>query len=257
MNSNLHPSKEIVETDPKFLEFRQQLLQEADRLIFLAIDNYARGMEALRASSSTWSFVSFYYASMYAAKAILALHGCWFQGNGSWLQAENLNQGSQSFKYYNTRPNMYTRIHSVSASGSHQIFWSAYYAAAGRLAIYYEPQHTKAVRPNAGDEHWQIRVRNDLNYHPISAFRLIDDFSRRFAASPTPMNLPSELATIIEMVEAMLDLLKFNVSDFNFGTQIYIPSSFFGVRDRSLQQLGVQHPALTAHVGGRLPGYCF
>lgn len=66
----------IREGTPQFNQFRDCILRETERLLFLAVSHYRRSLDLMIASSSPWAHVTLYYGAWYTAKALLSMFGC-------------------------------------------------------------------------------------------------------------------------------------------------------------------------------------
>src|SRR3990172_1302812 len=59
-----------------FNNYRDSILREAERLLFLSASQYRRAHDLLIVSSVHWAHVTMYYGTWYTAKALLAMFGC-------------------------------------------------------------------------------------------------------------------------------------------------------------------------------------
>ena len=120
--------RQFHEGTAKFNELRYCLLRETEQSLIMAGNCYARGLDGLRAGSSFWSSVSFYYAAFFAAKAIMGTYGCWMGGPRSWIEVVNGTVGTFQLSYRNT---VYGNL-----KGSHKVTWDAYYDLTSRLSSF-------------------------------------------------------------------------------------------------------------------------
>lgn len=188
------------EGSPNFDDFRAVLLRETERYILLAASTFVRSMEALRAASSSWCVVGFYYSSFFAANAMLGMIGCWLRRRNRWVEVIDSNPGRQRIQFHTQN---YT-----GPSGSHRLFWNAYYSAVPGFATWVTPIAAQAFRPVSANESWFIDLRNKVNYGPTEAFVLMEDFEAAFEATRVPACFPGELNSAHEVANSFISALQ-------------------------------------------------
>lgn len=203
----------FVEGTQAFGELRSALLRDADRYIFLAGSNFVRSIDVLRPSSSAWSVVGLYYASWYAAHAILGMLGCWVSRPDLWIDVVNTNPGTQELALHRRRY--------VARLGSHQVFWQAYYSAVGPLANVLSPAAARALRPMSSNRQWFIQLRNKVNYQPDEALALMARFERSHGTAPIPQCFPGQLNSAHQMARNFLVALRELSLFTSLGTDVF------------------------------------
>lgn len=216
LSLNYPTAKTFVEGQPGFHELKDCLLRDADRFAFLASSNYARTLDMMRGSSSAWCIVGFYYAAFFAAKAILGLQGCWMQSQSRWIEATASNPGHQTLKYNKQK-------YPTPVSGSHRVFWVAYYSAVAPLQAWMPPEALLGVKPISANTAWFIELRNKVNYDPVAAFGIIDDFLLRYDGGKLPACLPGDLRSAHTVAGAVLSALKEMATQCGVATDVFKP----------------------------------
>lgn len=224
----------FTESQPEFGALRDCLMRECDRYLLLSVSNFARSLDSLRTSSVYWTAVGLYYSAFFAAKAIMAMHGCWLNDNKNWVEVISSNPGHQSLAHHRTKY--------CSDSGSHRVSWRAYYEMIRPLQQFIAADCTMAGTPVNGNPHWLIDFRNKVNYMPLEAFTLMTDFERSFDATRLPDSFSGQFRTLFNVSEAFLRLAGSWAAGYALSTDVY---SAAGSRQQMITQ-SVTTPALQA-----------
>src|SRR5436853_6669677 len=75
VEGNLRGGTSLREGTPTFNEYRDCALREVERNLLLSMSNYRRALDLMIPGASSWSFVTLYYSSFYAARAVLGMFG--------------------------------------------------------------------------------------------------------------------------------------------------------------------------------------
>lgn len=197
-------SKSFPEGTPRFDELRDCLIRESERYAFLSAAAYAASWRIVRASAASWAIVGFYYSAFFAAKSLLGMHGGWIDGPNRWLEVTNGNPSSLELTFKKTTHPLLTTLASGS---SHKAFWTVFYSALRPLGPYV-PAHTAfALQPVHSSETWLIDNRNNFNYSPNQALRLLWDFLARFDAHSMPSCFPGDLKVFSNIAVAMQQIV--------------------------------------------------
>jgi len=137
------------------------LLHSVDRWLLYSVSHYRRTVDMLVPASAPLAQVSLYYASFFAANAILGMFGGWVghvDRKTRVVDVDNGVQGSQELQIHRglTSPN--------GAGGSHRAFWDFFYDASAAIVAWAPPKLALALSPVNGDFAWQIAERNAVNY---------------------------------------------------------------------------------------------
>ena len=216
-NTVLASRKSFKESDGIYEQYRDALLREADRSFFLSISCYRRALHLFTAASVFWAHVSLYYASWYAAHAVLGIFGGWVLGRqrNSRVVVHVLTHkpGQQEFKI--------EKNYSSTQNGSHQIFWEAYYRAMRSVILWTDPALLLAVQPISNNPLWPIEKRNAINYRSFDAFQLMKDHSNNFDALQFPQTLHGDIATQFSLTRSLLLFSAARVTEFRLTTDVY------------------------------------
>ena len=213
----LNKKKTFQEKDGTFELYRDTLLRETDRSFFLAVSCYRRALDLFTASSAFWAHVSLYYSSWFAANAILGMFGCWVLGPRKQfrivIEAAVHAPGHQQF---NVEKN-----YSTQYSGSHQMFWDAYYRAMTHVVLWTNPSLHLAVTPINNSNIWPIQRRNNINYRTPVAFDLMDHYTANFKQNDFPNSLHGEIVTQFELTKTLLILASERAVEFKLKTDVF------------------------------------
>lgn len=213
LQQKYHRAKILNEGTPEFAELRDCMLRDADRCIYLSASFFVRSLDLLRPSSSSLSVMGLYYSSFYAATSIMAMMGCWLRYRNRWVEVVDANPGAQRLQY---KMQDYP-----GPSGSHKIFWKAYYSSTAQLQNWLPREAGLAIRPISGQSSWFIDLRNKVNYQPFDAFHLIAEFERKYDESDIPECFPGELNTAYKVAKSFLYALLEMTRYTGLQTDIY------------------------------------
>lgn len=226
----LNRKKSFKEGDREYGQYRDTLLREADRSLFLGISCFRRGLDLFTASSVFWAHVSFYYSSWYAANCALGMFGCWVLGRRNKfrivIEASQHIPGGQGFRVEKNYSSRY--------SGSHQIFWDAYYRAMKPIVLWTEASLQLAITPISSNPTWPIDRRNIINYQSIEAFKLINNYTANFNANRFPDSLQGDIVTQFKIAKTMLLFNAKRAKELGLKTDTY-PQ--FASRAEAIKQL--------------------
>lgn len=178
------------------------LLQSVERWLTFSIGHYRRSAEMLVPISAPWAHVTLYYASFFAANAILGMFGGWTGHTASGnrvVDVENGAVGSQELRVWR-RPSAPSGL-----KGSHRVFWDFFYSAVASISAWAPPGLAGALVPVNGDISWQIAERNDVNYDMHYAWAA----SARLHTTLKPARLKTLSGPIrlqLEVTETMIKL---------------------------------------------------
>lgn len=195
--------RSFVEGTPKFAEFRDCLLREAERSLFFSNALYSNAMTANRAATSGWTFVTLYYSAFMAAQGLLAMHGGWIVGKDFWIESTNGTPGSLELT---VRKTIHPRLTSLKGPSSHKAFWSLFYWAVRTLHTHAPNQLAFALTPIQSSDTWLIDTRNKYNYQMPAALQLMQHFSQGYNGQQLPQSMPSQIVTVDNTATALLEL---------------------------------------------------
>jgi hypothetical protein len=206
---SLHGRRQYAETDIDFADLRTACLSDIDRLLFLGASQYRRGCELLNASSAHWALVTFYYASFYAAKALLGMFGVWIDERFVVMDVISARPGSQRLQI--------KKRTASSRAGSHQRFWDEYYQTTGSLRPWIDPTQHWILDPIRGDPDFLITSRNRVNYDPEAAISESVSLQASFSELSFPHCLSGDLGIQYRVADSLI-ALDFNLAG-SFGLQ--------------------------------------
>ncbi len=184
---------------------RSNLLNAVERWLLYAVTNYRRAVEMLVPGSAPWAHVTLYYASFFAANAILGMFGGWISVTVRGSRVVDVESGDPGKQ----RLRVHRRLRSPNdARGSHRQFWDFFYDAVASLAAWTPRELSQALTPSTGDYAWQIVPRNAVNYDMFRAWQgsveLQDTFNRRDLGT-----LRGPLALQLEATEDLIRLAQY------------------------------------------------
>jgi hypothetical protein len=194
------------------------------------------------ASSASWTYVTLYYGSFYAAQALLGMFGGWIDSPYMLIHVTNPAPGNQELRVQ--RDPQYI-------PASHKGFWMEFYDAFNTLQIHINPQLRFAVQPISGQDSWLIDHRNDFNYDTYMALHLGDQFDRSFSESGFPSCLPGEMNTQFLVTKALTTLAFSFARAFNLSTGALDMIGSTAVARRSKIRnmvLGARRPQLSSKI---------
>lgn len=199
----------VTEGTAEFDRYRDCVLREVERLVFLGVSNYRRALDLMMPAASSWAHVTLYYSSYFSGRALLALFGGWI-GSKSVVEVAASEPGRQAL----TKKKIETTY-----SGSHDRFWDLFYRAVASLVPWVvDPKMRFAITPVSGMVTWQAQNRNDVNYDSFSACRLAEDFRASFDPHGFPGSLPGTLRTQFAVAEGLLLVTTRFVREFGLMT---------------------------------------
>lgn len=205
----------LREGTTKFNEYRDCVLRNVERFLFLAASNYKTSHELMRICSASWSHVTLYYASYFSASAILGMFGAYIETPYILVKVRNGDVGSQELEILRNK----AVKSQTTYGGNHQMFWDFFYRAVRSLhAWIQEPELLLAIKPISSDPCWQINNRNEINYDSFKALDLSREFSANFNLGRFPSNLPGILNTQFTITESLVLLAFKYARDFGVST---------------------------------------
>lgn len=224
----------VTEHSSRFNEYRACLMRETERNLFLSMAQYRRCLDLLLSSSSHWAFVTLYYASWYAAQAILAMYG----GRVFKKHVVDVGVGTPGHQRLDRRKiGNGQHEEPTLTSGSHRNFWKIYYNSVSSLVPTIPAHLTMAVSPVSSNEFWQIEMRNEYNYETFSAIDLNSDFQAAFSAAGFPVSLPGALNTQYRVAESMIEYAFGVASQLNIATDALALYGNSGMRTKIRQHI--------------------
>ena len=236
-SSVLSGKKVISEGTPNYGFYRDILLREADRSLFLSISCFRRSHDLMISSGAFWAHVTLYYSSFLAARSILSMLGCWFERANLLVEVQRENPGDQIFGI---------RKSYQAPEGSHKGFWTAYYNSMARQMSWVEPSLAVAVSPVNNNPVWQIETRNRINYRAHEAMQLVEEFERYFDSGRFPASLRGDTATQYQVTKTTVLLAADLAKRLSLATNVF--ASLGSSRSLCIQDLifGKQLPALAS-----------
>lgn len=194
----------IREGTPLYQEYLDCSLRDVQRSLFFAISHHRKSYDLLFTSSSSWAYVTLYYGSWYASRALLGLFGCSIfkkyivdvhQGTlGSQeLQLRKIGSGIDQ------EPTSY--------GGSHEIYWDLFYNSVHDIIPMVPSRLAFALSPVSSDPAWLIRNRNEINYDTYYGITFATDFDKHFSPKKFPMSLPGNLNIQFKIFESLLEIV--------------------------------------------------
>lgn len=212
----------------EFNSYRDCVLREVERCLFLAISNYRRALDLMIPGASSWAHVTLYYSSYFAARALIGMFGGWI-GNRMIIEVAASQPGNQEL--------IINRKVQSTYSGSHERFWDFFYGAAASLVPWVDPKIRVAITPVSSTVTWQSENRNEVNYDSFSAFQLASSFQVNFDAARFPASLPGRLSTQFSVSEGLLLITSRFVREFGLTTDALDPLAPAGPRRAKLERL--------------------
>lgn len=236
------------EGTPRFGQLKDCLLRESERSLLLSASCYVRALDGLRESSAYWSVVGLYYASFFSVKAVLGMYGCWMGGPRRWIEVVDANPGVQKIAY---RTGMYPNTN--GQKGSHKVTWIAFYEAMNYLTAWLTSANAAlATAPVNASRTWMIDTRNEVNYEPIEAFRMMTAFQGSFDPANLPTCFGGKLQTMLEMAKAFVLFAKEMAVVHALSTDVWLPAAT-RMNWCQLHLTAPQHPALTTFATSEYP----
>jgi hypothetical protein len=193
----------LQEGTVQFHVHQVNLLDSIDRWLLYSLGHYRRSVDMFVPVSAPWAHVTLYYASFFAANAILGIFGGWMgqtQAGPRLVDVERGVEGSQQLRIHRGRlqsPN--------GATGSHRTFWDLFYDGAAGIAAWAPAKLASALDPVNGDFAWQIAARNDVNYDMFHSWSASSLFYKTFRPAKLS-TLSGPLRLQLEVTEQMIRL---------------------------------------------------
>lgn len=204
-----HPR--IKEGAQIFNEYRDCLLRESERNLFLAAALHRRGLDFMSVAAANWLQVTYYYSAFYSARCLLGICGSWVD-SPSRTEVLGGNPGSQEIEVVRDFKKRTTY------RGTHQRFWDSFYTAVASWARWVPLKYRMALTPVYGNVTWLIEARNRFNYDSLAAVDLSSQFQASFDRKSFPHSLPGELNTQYRIAEQLLLLACWLARNCGLGT---------------------------------------
>ena len=214
------------------------VLASVDQWLLFATTHYRRAMDMLVPASAPWAQVTLYYASFFAANAILGMFGGWIGQTIDGIRVVDVEHGTAGAQDLR----IHRRLSSPNgAAGSHRAFWDFFYDATASIAAWAPAALAGALNPVNGDFAWQIAERNDVNYDMFSAWAASKLFHGTFRASRLK-SLSGPLQLQFEASERLIKLaLRFAI-DVGLTTTALDGCGQVGTVAQVRKKLGAQRP---------------
>jgi len=205
----------LSEGTPIFDEYRDCLLRDVERNLFLSASHYRRSLDLMISSASPWTHVTLYYGSGYAAHALLGIFGCTIIKK-CVIDVEKGQLGNQSLRIRR----MGNGLGQVTStySGSHEKFWDLFYQAFQSIIMVIPLIYQSAVAPIGGNPIWQIENRNNINYDSFTGIKLAEAFERDFTSTHFPVCLPGVMNKQFKVLELLLEMSFYYAQVFGLVT---------------------------------------
>ncbi len=166
-------------------------------------------------SAAAWAHVTLYYASFFAASALLEMFGCYANERKFIVEVAAGSTGSQGL-LLNSQVMSQQGLENM---GSHERFWNIFYLCSPQIYPWVRDQKQKQVLdPNLTGVTWQINTRNRVNYDSHQSLALMESFDRTFDANRFPGCLQGDLATQLTIVDSMTRVAFSFARSFNLLT---------------------------------------
>ncbi len=207
--------RRLIEGTRVFDEYRDCLLRNIERCLFLAVSHYRRSLDLMISSAVSWAHVTLYYGSWHTAHGLLGMFGCALFKNHV-IDVETGNPGFQTLRIVR-RGNSPGQV-SSTYRGNHQQFWDIFYQAFTPIRPTIPAVYLSAFSPILGDPVWQIRERNNVNYDPYNGIQIAEAFHRGFNKNTFPSCLPGSLNTQYRVFEILLRAAFYYADRFGINT---------------------------------------
>ncbi|HZY93752.1 MAG TPA: hypothetical protein VFE98_02695 [Candidatus Bathyarchaeia archaeon] len=235
------------EGSAEFGDYRDCSLRDVERRLFLCVSHYRRSLDLLHTSAAPWAHVTLYYASFFAASALLGIFGC-YVGDYFVVEVSRSSPGSQEMTF---NKQVMSNL-GIQKRGTHVKFWYVFYEAAPSLVPWITDVRQKtALDPVGGSYTWQIDTRNRVNYDTYRSVDMMKQFQRTFNPSQFPTCVQGDLATQLWSVDNISRVAFGFARQFNLVTDALIPLNSAGTsRANKVQELilGQALPSVSANV---------
>ena len=203
LHSKVRKDRRLGEGSREFEVHRVSLLHAIERWLLYALSNYRRSVEMIVPASAPWMHVTLYYASFFAAQAILGMFGGWIgsaPGAKLIVEVHDGRPGSQevNVRRWKSSPNGRTATHAA--------FWDYFYDAAASIAPWVPGTLASALDPVNGDPAWLTSQRNEVNYDSVRAWEASTLLQNTFQPEQFPDQLMGPLGQQFETTERMVQL---------------------------------------------------
>ncbi len=205
----------LSEGQPNFSTHRVSMLNAVERWMLFGTAHYRRSLDMFIPATTPWAQVTLYYASFFAANALLGMFGVWI-GQSQLIDVECGVPNQQVLK---VRRNV--RRGPTGLSGSHRLFWDFFYEACSSLSPWVPNRMRGVMTPVNNDRTWQIKERNAVNYDTSRAHEAALRFQQSFQPKKKRprTTLTGAIRQQLEVTEQMLKLAfhfanKFQVQSF-------------------------------------------
>jgi hypothetical protein len=233
--------RSIHEGQKNFQVHQINVLNSVDQWLLFSIVNYRRAIDMLVPASAPWAQVTLYYASFFAANAILGMFGGWIGQSSKGPRFVDVDQGTPG----NQVLRISRKLSSPNgAKGSHRVFWDFFYAATSQIMAWAPASLTGALVPVNSDYGWQINERNNVNYDMYEAWNAAKLFSSSFKSSRLD-SLSGPLQLQFEKSELMIKLALHFAADVGLETAALVGCGQTGTITQVRKRLSTQlAPAL-------------
>lgn len=207
--------RRLIEGTRIFDEYRDCLLRNIERCLFLAVSNYRRSLDLMISSGAPWAHVTLYYGSWYTAHALLGMFGAALFKNHV-IDVETGILGSQTLRVVR-KGNSPSQI-SSTYSGSHEKFWDLFYQAFTPIRPMIPMVYQSAFSPVMGDPSWQTQERNRINYDSYHGIQIAEAFHTGFRKNTFPGCLPGSLNTQYRIFEILLNASFYYAGRYGINT---------------------------------------
>jgi len=229
---------QLTEGQTNFKVHQVNMLWDIDRWLLFSVTHYRRAMDMLVPASAPWAQVTLYYASFFAANAILGMFGGWVgqvKGSIRIVEVAHGAPGAQQLK-------IHRRLDSPNKlGGSHQKFWDFFYDAAPQVSAWAPIRLASALQPVNGIVTWQIGERNDVNYDMYHAWNTAKLFNGQFRPDRLS-SLSGPLQLQLEATETLIKLALHFASELELSTMGLDGSGHPGTASQVRRKLGSQRP---------------
>jgi hypothetical protein len=228
----------ITEGQMHFQVHQVNALASIDQWLLFSTAHYRRAMDMLVPASAPWAQVTLYYASFFAANAILGIFGGWIghaSGGVRVVDVEHGVPGAQELR-------IHRRLSSPNgAVGSHRVFWDFFYDAVASVSAWAPSSLASALSPVNGDFAWQIAERNDVNYDMFNAWSAAKLLYGTFKPKKLD-SLRGPLQLQFETSERLIQLALHFASDVGMATSALEGCGQAGSVAQIRRRLGAQRP---------------
>ncbi len=222
--SNLGSVRLLREGTTLFQQYRSCHLRDAERSLFLAASHYRRCLDLLIPSSSPWSYVTMYYGSWFASKAILEMFGTAVLDKAI-VDVRTNAPGSQELAVRKIGTGLSDEP--TTYRGSHRQFWDLFYRSVTTVRPLVPSHLSFCLAPVSGNPTWQIDHRNEINYDSFKAIEGIAQFGGAFVPASFPSSLPGFLATQYAILAGLVEVA------FLFARQLSLTTDALSLLDRA------------------------